>query len=473
MTAAAANRLDRSSPPSPGPVRPFAFLPFERHQLDDGLVLFAAPKRDVPLTSFELLGPMGASLDPPGRSGLAALTAAMLDEGTTSKTSREIAAGAERIGGYLSTTTDWDSVSLATGVVSSRADVALRLLAEVVCEPTFPEDELERLRDRVLAEIRRRRVVPSALAAVQFARALYGDSPYGWPVIGTTDSVSSTSRAEIERFYREHLLSTPITLIAVGDFEVDELRDRARKALGRLANGALGPLPPPQDTEGGDAGVYLVDRPEAVQTELRLGHVGVERRHPDFTTLAVMSFLLGGKFTSRLNLNLRERHGFTYGIFSSFSRRRARGPFTVSSAVNTENVGAAIAEIRGELERLVAEPVTAEELEETKSYILGVFPYTVQSLEGISARLRDIAVHDLPLDHWQRYPAEVQAVTIEDVQLAARRHLDPDRLTVVAVGPETELRPQLEPFGEPAVWRPADEPEPCWAGSGRASRLDS
>jgi zinc protease len=453
--------LDRGRPPSPGEPRPFSFPGFERHEIEPGLVVYSAERHRTPLVSLELLCPAGAAFDPEDGAGVAALAAAMLDEGSAERTSTEIAAAAERLGGYLATSTDWNVSSLSTGLSSQHLEEGLELLGEVLCRPTFPDDEIERLRDRTLAELRRRRVVPSSLASRQFARALYGPAAYGRPVLGTYAAVERLDRGQIESFYRRHLTSAQLTLVAAGDFETERLHGLARRAFAGLPRSEARPHPEVSPTAADGTRVYVVDRPGSTQTELRIGHPGVARSHPDFTSLAVMNSLLGGKFTSRLNLNLRERHGFTYGVRSSLARRLGVGPFTVSTAVDTENAGRAIAEVRHELGRLRDEPAHHEELEETVSYILGVFPYTVQSLDGIGQRLRELAVHSLPDDHWERYADSIRAVDVEEVQRVAREHLEADRLTIVAVGPEAELRPQLAPFGEITLWRPAESPEPA------------
>lgn len=206
------------------------------------------------------------------------------------------------------------------------------------------------------------------------------------------------------------------------------------------------PLPGPR--------VVVVDRPGAAQTELRLGHASVPRAHPDVSALTFLNVLLGGKFTSRINLNLRERHGFTYGAASRFSGRLGPGPFVVSAAVATESTGAAVREVLSELRRIRDEPVTREEMDETRSYILGVFPYTVQGIGDVARRLADLAVYGLPDDYYDRYLRAIAMLSREALLEVARRHLDPDRLAIVAVGPADRLRPQLEDLGEVAV-RPA------------------
>jgi zinc protease len=452
--------LDRALPPSPGELRPFSFPEFERHELEPGLIVYSARRRRAPLVFLELILPAGAAFDPSTGAGVAALAAGMLDEGTEERSSLEIAAAAERLGGYLGTSTDWNVSSISTGLVSQHLEAGLGLLGEVLSRPTFPEQEIDRLRDRTLAELRRRRVVPSSLAARQYARALFGDAPYGRSVLGTRASVEGLTRAEIESFYRSHLTSAPVALIAAGDFELDRLHSATRRLLAGLPRADPTPYPEVAAVDPEGTRVFLVDRPGGMQTELRIGHMGVARSHPDFLTLAIMNSLLGGKFTSRLNLNLRERHGFTYGVRSSFARRLAPGPFTISTAVGTETTGQAIAEARSELVRLREESVTAAELSETVSYILGVFPYTVQSLEGVSNRLRELAIHSLPDAYWDGYAEAVGGVTVAEVERVAREHLDPERLTVVAVGPEKELRGQLEEFGEVVVWRPSEREEP-------------
>ncbi len=452
--------IDRSQPPTPGPVRRFRFPDFHRDAGDDAPTVFTLSAPGVGLVQIELLTPAGARFDPSGRAGLAALTGALLDEGTPTKTSTEIAALAERMGGYLGTGTNWNCTSISMAVQTGQLEAAFELLGEVVREPTLPEDELERLRERTLAEIQRRVMVPSALASLQFAAALFPHHVFGKPILGTAESVEAISRNEIETFYQQSVVAAPLQLIAVGEVDAKTVRSLTESHLGGLPRRPSAEAPPEPSEDAAESRVFLVDRPGAAQTELRIGHLGVPRSHPDFTALSVMNSLLGGKFTSRLILNLRERHGLTYGIRSSLSRRLGIGPFSIASAVATDGTARAVTEVRAELLRLQQERVTAAEIEETQSYILGVFPYTVQGIDGLSHRLREIAVHDLPLDHWDRYPDEVRAVTADEVLRVARTHLRPEELTIVAVGPEAELRPQLESFGELRVWRPADSPDP-------------
>jgi zinc protease len=401
----------------------------------------------VPLVSLALLAPAGGQLDPPGRAGLATLTAALRDEGTSRRDAMGIATAIEGLGGSLASVADWDASYLRAGVLARHLPTALALLGEVARDPVFPGAEVERLRRQRLAEILARRAQPAALADECFARAVYGPTPYGWPLGGDEDTVSPIVREEVVGFFDHHVARAPWTLLAVGDFDEERLLADAAAMFAARACEAGPPPPPSPPPPAAGLAVHVVDRPGAAQTELRVGHAGLPRRHPDYVAATVLNTLLGGKFTSRINLNLRERHGFTYGAFSRFAWRRGAGPFVISAAVATAAAGVAAREVLAELERLRQEPVPAAELAETRSFLVGVFPYTVQTGDDLGRRLEDLVVFDLPDDHFTTYLEQVRAVLAPDVERVARRHLHPEAATVVAVGPAAELRPQLEGLG--------------------------
>jgi len=470
--------IDRSTPPPAGDVHPFRFPQFVRGRLPSGVSTYAAQLSGVPLTSIELLAAAGAQHDPAGRGGLATLTAALLDEGAAGRNAMEIAGGIERLGGQLGTGADWDIGYIGILILSRHVEAGLRLFSEVATAPTFPEAEVERLRSQRLTELLRRRHQPAAVADEQLAAAIYQDTVYAHSPLGTEASLSSLRRDEILGFYRRRYRLPEAILIAVSDLDPEQLLAAAGAALvaapttpegagertdeagGRSAAGEgaweepdIRPAPLP------GLRVLVVDRAGAAQTELRLGHASVPRAHPDFTTLTFLNTLLGGKFTSRINLNLRERHGYTYGAATRFSGRLGPGPFVVSTAVATESTGAAVREVLSELRRIRDEPVTREEMEETRSYMLGVFPYTVQSMGDVARRLADLAVYGLPDDYYDHYLRAIASLSRADVQEAARRHLDADHLAIVAVGPADRLRGQLEGLGEVVV-RSSDDLSP-------------
>jgi zinc protease len=455
----------RSAAPPPGEIHPFRFPEFSRRRLPSGVLAYAARHGGAPLLSLELLAPAGAQHDPTGRSGLATLTASLLDEGAAGRDAMQIAAGIDRLGGQLGTGADWDVGYAAMLALSRHLEAGLRLLAEVAISPTFPAREVERLRRLRLAELLRRRQQPAVIADEELAAVVYRGTVYAGSPYGTESSIAALGRDEIAGFYRQRYPLPGLMLIAVSDRDPEELLAAADTALASAVGASPGgaaapeaaatPVPVIQPAPLPGLRIHVVDRPGAAQTELRLAHAAVPFAHPDFTALSVLNTLLGGKFTSRINLNLRERHGYTYGATSRFSGRLGPGPFVVGAAVATEATGSSAREVLAELRRIQDEPVEAGELEETRSYMLGVFPYTVQGLGDLTRRLADLAAYGLPDDHYDRYLRTVASVSRADIQEAARRHLHPDRLAIVAVGPAEQLRPQLEPLGEVVV-READ-----------------
>jgi len=448
------NALDRTQPPAREAAKPVRFPPFERTQLDSGLTVYTARSERTPLMSVQVLLPAGAENDPSHRPGLAAFTADLLEEGTRTRSSTQIADEVESLGGSLATAAGWSTASIAISLLSVHADQGLDLLEDVATRPAFDDLEIERLRRERLTDLLRRRDQSAALAVAALVRSIYGNSGYGHSLVGGEASVRALARDEIVDFYDRHKTPRAIKVIAVGNLPSDDIADRLREAFG----GSSAREAPdreeirPRDLTGIE--VVIVDRTDAAQTEIRLGHAGVEKNHPDRPALTVLNSLLGGKFTSRINLNLRERHGFTYGANSSFSQRRGPGPFVVSTAVATDKAGAAVQEVLSELSRLQEEAVPEDELVETLSYLGGVFAYGLQTNAGILQHLQTLAVFDLPDDHFEVFRKQVAAVTVSEIRAAAQRHLHPDRIVVVAVGPAAELKPQLEGLGEARIVEP-------------------
>jgi zinc protease len=454
--------VNRELPPAPGEIHPYRFPSYLKRRLGNGLMVYAARHPGVPLISLELIVPAGAQHDPPGRGGLATLTAALLDEGTARRSALDIAAHVEGLGGYLATGADWDEGYLATGLLAEHRRQGLALLAEVLTSPVFPEREIERLRRQRLTEIERRPYDPGSQADDRLIAAIYRGTVYAGTLLGDEASVSTLSRDEIEGFYRAHYAVAGSTLIAVGDLDPEGLMSEAEEIFGAAAPWTSPPAPEIRPLPLPGIRVHVVDRPGAAQTEMRLGHVGVSRKHPDYLPLAVMNTLLGGKFTSRINLNLRERHGFTYGASTRFVGRLGPGPFLCGAAVATESTGAAVREVLGELARIREEPVAEVELEDTRNYLMGVFPYTVQTIADLAKRLENLALYGLPDDYYDGYLDRLAAVTREDVQRVAREHIDPAHIAVVAVGPAEALEPQLAGLG-PLEVESRSEPAPAGA----------
>ncbi len=445
---------DRSRPPAPGPLRSFDFPQFHQARLDNGLQILAAGAPRVPLVSLQVLLPAGGQYGSLDRPGLPCLHGGLLDEGTHRRTSIEIARMIEGLGGSVASGAGWNMAYVEVSMLSRHFDAGRDLLAEIVRTPEFPQREIDRLRLEYRAEMLRRKGDPSSLAQRFFATAVYGGTVYGEPLIGTDESLDRLDRDSLWGFYRRHVGPGGSTAIAVGDFDPAAAIDHLEEVFGDWP-AVPAPEPPviePKPLEGVE--VHIVDRPGSAQTQLQLGHASLPRHHPDFPRMLLLNAIFGGKFTSRINLNLREKHGFTYGAQSYFGRRSGPGPFVVRAAVATDVAGAAVEQLLLEMRHIREQPVTADELEETQDYLVGVFPYTLQTIGDLAKRLEAIAVFDLPLDYYDSYPAELYDVRREDLLSAAREHLHPDRLVIVAVGPADELRPGLEVFGPVTVHQP-------------------
>ncbi len=439
-------RPDRRSAPLAGARQRVRFPHFERETMANGLELLVSARPAVPLVDIALMLPAGGDRNPLARSGLSALVAALVDEGSVERSGFEISAEVERLGGGLASHADWNAAQVEISLLADDLERALEIVREVATRPAFPDTELERLRNQTLTELERRRDRPALLADEAVAALLYGGSCYGHLLQGTRESLSALAREEVLAFHRATYRSAASQLVIVGDVESEAVRGLVARIFGDWSADAPPAAPivsPPPETRR----IVVVDRPQGAQTELRYAQVGVARTDPDRTRLGVLNTILGGKFTSRLNLNLREKRGLTYGVSSRFVDRRGPGPFLIAAAVANESVGAATAETLAELARLRDEPVSAAELEETTSYLLGVFPYTLQTHGGILSRLSDLALYGLPNDQMERALAAIEATTADDLLTLARRHLRPESAAIVAVGPAAHLVPQLERFG--------------------------
>lgn len=441
----------RSTPPASRPPRPFHFPDVERVTLPNGIRLLLAPAGDAPLTAVRVVVRDGSDQDPDGRPGLASLTSEMLDEGTATRGAIDIASEVGDLGASLATGSDWDASYVALDILERNLVAGLEIVTDVVRHPAFDAHELERVRDERLTSILQNRDEPSVVAGETFARRLFDGTPYAWPLTGTEESVGAVTREEIASFHTTRYRPENLSIAIAGRFDRARAVGTIEALLGDWANvpaparRAFSPEP------AGRATVAIVDRPQSVQSELRVGHVGLSRATADYFPLAVMNGILGGVFTSRLNMNLREKNAFTYHVRSGFSLRRSRGPFVVSTAVRNEVTGAALREILVELRRIGSGDVTASELDEVKSYLGGVFPQSVATASSLAGRLEEMEVHGLAPSWFDEYRDRLAAVTADDVVRVAREQIHPDRVSIVVVGNAAEIAPQVAELGMEVV----------------------
>lgn len=448
MTASSATPLDRTRPPGAGPVRPFEFPEVLASELPNGLGLRVARRPQLPLVTLSMVFKGGESLLPDGSAGLAVLTGAALEGGTRKRTGPELAEAFEAIGASLSVQTGWDSTALTVTCLADRKAEAMALLAETVLEPAFPDPEVDRFRSQRLAAIRQRRMDPRNLADDSAVHALFSESvPYHRPLAGTQSSVEGIGRREIMDFWRRRFLPRGSGLVVVGDVDVGEVEGLAGSAFGGWEGEPEGAEPIVSQPRSRIRRVVVVDRPGAVQSEIRIGQVGVPRSTPHYFPLQVFNTILGGAFTSRLMLNLRERKGFTYGIRSRFGFRTQAGPFLISTAVATEVTAPAVTEAMAELLNLVEEGPTPGEVSQSRDFIAGVFPLRLETTGQVAARIGELLVYGLPADFFSTYRDEIRAVTPSRCLEAGQAVLNPEEMVILVVGDGEAVRGPLEEVG--------------------------
>ena len=447
----AAQGPDRSRVPATGPAPALKLPILQKHQLANGLAVWIVEHHEVPVVQITLVMPSGTGDDPQGRFGIASLTAAMLTEGAGARSSLELADAIDFLGAELTASAGTDSTGIRLHVPVARLADALPLMADVAIRPTFPKEELERLRQERLTTLLQSRDDASTIASLGFSRVLYGASHrYGTALMGTADTIKAFTPDDLRAFYRSVYRPDHAALIVVGDITPDGTGGvvpmlashfGAWKVEGSTGGKvARASLPAPAQAPARQ--VILIDKPAAPQSEIRIGAVGVPRSTPDFFPIQVMNTILGGAFSSRLNLNLREKHGYTYGARSSFDMRRFAGPFTAAAGVQTDKTAESLTEFFNELNGML-KPIPVDEIERAKSYLALRFPGSFEATSDISGRLEALFVYDLPEAYYSNYVQSSQAVTPADVARVAQKYLMPDRVTVVVVGDRKVVEPRI------------------------------
>jgi predicted Zn-dependent peptidase len=433
-------RVDRTRLPPLGPDPVLSFAPIEKHRLPNGLNVWTIEHRDVPIVVLVLLLPVGAAADPPERPGVAAVTGDMLDEGCGSRSALEVHDALSRIGAQFETEVGSDASVLTMSVLARNAARGVDLLAEMLREPRFETKEFERVRELRVNRLLQLRDLAPAVADRAFTQRLYRDHPYGHLAIGTEGSLRALSVPEVVSFYRRAYRPDRMTLIAVGDATHDELRAAVADSLGPWAPAPAGgpplvdgaaveaPEPPPER-------VAVVHRAGAAQSELRIGRVAAARRTDDYHALLVLNMVLGGQFVSRVNMNLREAKGYTYGARTAFDFRRGRGPFVLQASVQTEVTADALREALAELSAIRGErPVTGAELSAARASLTRGYPRNFETADQIARGAAQLALYGLPDDYFSQFAPRIAAVDAAAVTRVAQMYLDPSSMLTVVVG---------------------------------------
>ena len=438
----------RSDVPVPGAIRRFDFPNVQTDRLHNGLEIRSVQAQRLPIVTASLVLDAGEASLSEDRAGLAVLTGDSLEGGTASRSGAELAEALESIGAGLSVGTGWDATTISLSCLPERLEEALGVLAEVVLHPSFPAAEVDRVRGQRLAAIQQRKMDPASIASDAARRLTYAEGiPHGRSLSGEAESVKLFGPEAAAGFVAARYRPGGAGLVLVGDVDQGEAKALAERCFGEWSGAAPERRVHEAEPRSRERRVVIVDRPEAVQSEIRIGHVGQSRSTPDYFPLLVFNTILGGAFTSRLNLNLREQHGFTYGVRSSFRFHRDAGPWTISTAVGTEVTADAVREAVGEVEGLLSDGPTEEEVEASRDYMAGVFPLRLETTGQIASHIAELIIYDLPDDYHATYRDRIREVTRDQALEAARRCIRPDEITVVVGGDAKIVRGPLEELG--------------------------
>jgi predicted Zn-dependent peptidase len=434
----------RQLPPGPGPVPSFHPPPWKRFKLKNGLEVFLVEFHDLPLVDFNLMIKTGGAANPPDRAGLADLTANMLDEGTKTRSALAIAGEVASLGATLSTGSTWDASNVSLQTLTKNLDPALALFADVVVSPLFDDKEFARVRDNLTTAITRRKDSPPTVANLALARLLYGQKhPYGWPMTGVEESIKKLTPADLHAFYDAYYRPGNAALIVAGDTTEAALRPKLEAAFAKWKGhkGAARKLPAPTAAASATR-AFLIDKADAPQSSIRVGGIGIERTNPDYFPVTVMNLILGGGFY-RLDLNLREGKGWTYGARSTFDSRRTPGPFSAGGEFVAPHTADSVGEILKEMNGLRDADVTDAELARAKDQIIKSYPARFATRANVAAQLAELAIFGLPDSYLTDYTTKIAAVTKADVRRVARKFLDPGKFTIVVVGDKKSVAEPL------------------------------
>lgn len=442
-TAINADEPWRSKVPGAGPAPAINLPQGKSFTLANGLTVIHNYNPAVPLVSSQLVVKSGSGANPLAQPGLSSFTAQLLQEGTATRSAPQIADEVAQLGAFLGTGSGADSSFAQMTSLKTTFPQALDLLADVVQHPQFPQEEVERQRASRIGNLAQQRENAGAVAARVEAAALYGPKhPYGYIQLGTEAALKATTRADLQRFWQQHYVPNNAALIVSGDITESELKALAEAKFGAWKAGEVAPSVAATPATS-KARLILVDKPGAPQTALRLSTIAVDRKTPDYAPLQVMNAALGGLFTSRLNTNLREEKGYTYGVRSQFQYRSAPGPFSIAASVRTDVTGPAVSETLKEIRAMIAKPLSSKELSNARNSQVLSLPGQFDTNASISASMANTYVYNLGLDYYTTLPQRFASVTDKQVQQAARKYLQPEKLTIIGVGDQAKIAPQL------------------------------
>jgi zinc protease len=439
------NEEFRKTAPTPLAPKPFEIAkPFETI-LPNGLKVIVFEDKRLPLVSYRLGFKTGNIHDPKDSIGLTSAVTELLNEGTKTRTSLQLAEEIERLGASVSASSTEDTTTIAASSLSMYSSDVLRLMADIALNPAFPESELALYRKNTIEGLKLQRSQPAFLASEQIAKTLYGTHPYGF-ISPTASDIEKITREKLAAFHSKMFTPNNATLIVVGDINRENLLKEIKDNFGGWQKGAVESFTFPAPPVRTATTLTVVDRPGSIQSNIVLANLAIDRSNPDYFPVLVMNQILGAGASSRLFMNLREAKGYTYGAYSDFATKRLAGNFQTNAEVRTPVTGDSLKEFFYELNRVRNEKATEKELRDAKSFLTGVFPLRAETQEGLTNLLVSQQLFDLPANYLQTYRDKVNAVTLEDVERVAKKYISPDKIAIVIVGDAEEILKQVKPY---------------------------
>lgn len=446
--------LDRTKPPKAGPPKDIEFPEYYDTTLQNGINLLVIENYKIPAVSVRLVFRNAGSYCDADNYGAASLTAELLTKGTKKRSATQIAEEIDFLGASLSSGSDWDGSYVSLSVLKKFLGNAVDVLTDVVLNPVFDEEEINRVKEQRIASILQGKDDPSILSDRMFNKAVFENTPYSYPPEGTEESIKNITQKNIKDFYSAHYKPSDLILAFVGAITPEEALKIVNEKFGSWQNkGTDNPRTKINENNGenklfSDNFIYIVDKPGAVQSNLRIGHIGIERNNPDFVAVTVMNTILGGYFGSRINLNLREKHGFTYGARCGFNARIQPGDFSVDTDVRNDVTDTSIKLIMDELRRIISEEVTDEELQTVKNYLTGLFPLQLETANAVATRVINLKLYNLPKNFYNTYISSINRLGKEDILNAAKKYIHPEKLYIVVSGNAKEIKDRLKTIKE-------------------------
>jgi zinc protease len=433
-------------PPASLAQRPVKFPPYEVRTLPNGLQIIVVEHHEQPAVSIRLLVRAGAAYDPPEKAGVASLMSSLLDQGTSSRSAQKIAETIDFIGGTLHAGVGSDLAFISALVMKDSFALGLDMVSDVSRNPTFEPAELERQRQQALSGLQVSYQDPEYVANTVFDRLAYGFHPYGRPISGTPETLSTITRADLQDFHRRYFAPNNALMAIVGDVTATEALAAAQRVFGNWERRTIN-VPTFPELPKPTRRVIVIDKPDSVQTEVRVGHLGVQRKHPDYMSLNLAIKILGGEGSNRLHRVLRTERGLTYGASANMDTFQGSGDFVAETDTRSDATGEVLRLIVEEFFKLQRERPFPRELRDAQAYLSGTFPLTIETPDAIATQILNAIFYDLSLDELQTFRERVNAVTVDDIERVARAYLQPDRLSVVLVGNAAAFREQLQRAG--------------------------